>query len=133
MRMLLFLFRLLSRLPLSWLHGLGRVLGVLVYLLPGRYRDRLRANAAQAGYDDRAFGVNAPVDTGTCLMELQRFMLANEDIEDCVGSDNEHVAQAAMAENRVILYFTPHLGCFEITARLLVLMAPLPVMFRPPR
>ena len=53
--MLLFLLRLLARLPLSVLHATGRMLGRLVYALPGRYRDRLRANAAQADYRDPAF------------------------------------------------------------------------------
>ncbi len=133
MRMLLFLFRLLSRLPLSWLHGLGRVLGVLVYLLPGRYRDRLRANAAQAGYDDPAFARRAAGETGAMLMELPRVWLRNEDSLARVVSDDEHVVQAALAENRGILYLTPHLGCFEITARYLARLAPLTVMFRPPR
>ena len=37
------------------------------------------------------------------------------------------------AENRGILFLTPHLGCFEITARYLARLMPMTVMFRPPR
>ena len=131
--MLLFLFRLLSRLPLPVLHAVGRALGRLVYLLPGRYRDRLRAHAAQAGYGDAAFARRAAGEAGAMLLELPRVWLRNRDSLARVVSDDEHVVQAARAENRGIVYLTPHLGCFEITARYLARLAPLTVMFRPPR
>jgi len=131
--MLLFLFRLLSHLPLSVLHGAGRIAGRLVYALPGKYRDRLCANAAQAGYADPAFARRAAGEAGAMILELPRVWLRNEDSLGRVVSDDEHVVQAARAENRGILYLTPHLGCFEITARHLARGAPLTVMYRPPR
>lgn len=131
--MLLFLLRLLARLPLSVLHATGRLLGRLVYALPGRYRDRLRANAAQAGYRDPAFARRAAAETGAMIAEMPRVWFHNEDSLSRVVSDDEHVVRQAREENRGILYLTPHLGCFEITARYLARLAPLTVMFRPPR
>ena len=45
------LFRLLVRLPLPLLQATGRLLGKLAYAAPGRYRERLRANAASGRRD----------------------------------------------------------------------------------
>ena len=131
--MTLFLLRLLAKLPLSVLHTVGRWLGLLIYALPGRYRDRLKANAAQAGYGSPAFARRAAAQTGAMIAEMPRVWFNNEDSLARVVSDDEAVVQQARAENRGILYLTPHLGCFEITARYLARLAPLTVMFRPPR
>ena len=73
--MLLFLFRLVARLPLRVLHAVGRAIGRFVYALPGRYRQRLRANAAQAGYDDPAFARRAAGETGAMILETLKVWL----------------------------------------------------------
>src|SRR5690625_6673223 len=44
-----------------------------------------------------------------------------------------NIVHEALAEKRGVLYLTPHLGCFEITARILVQHGPITVMYRPPR
>ena len=131
--MLLFLFRLFARLPLPLLQALGRGMGRLVYALPGKYRDRLRANAAQAGYGSPAFARRAAAETGAMILELARVWFRNDDSLARVRSDDEAMVQAVRDEGRGILYLTPHLGCFEITARYVARIAPLTVMFRPPR
>ena len=56
---MLALFRLFASLPLP-ARMLGRLAGRLVYACPGKYRRRLQANAAQAGYPDPAFARRAP-------------------------------------------------------------------------
>ncbi|VGO09452.1 Lipid A biosynthesis lauroyl acyltransferase [plant metagenome] len=133
--MLLFLFRLLSHLPLSLLQGLGRLVGRLVYALPTKYRQRLRANAAQAGYDSPAFARRAAGETGAMILELARVWFRSDDSLARVRSSPEDEAMIAAlhAQGRGVLYLTPHLGCFEITARYRVRRHPLTVMFRPPR
>jgi lauroyl/myristoyl acyltransferase len=55
----IFLVRLIAILPLPVLHALGRLIGRLVYACPGKYRQRLRANATQAGYPGAAFARQA--------------------------------------------------------------------------
>lgn len=45
--MLVTLLRMAAALPLPFLHAAGRLLGRLAYAFPGKYRDRLRANAAR--------------------------------------------------------------------------------------
>ena len=131
--MVLVLIRLLAGLPLPVLHALGRFLGRCVFTLPGRYRDRLRGNARQAGYDDPAFARRAAGETGAMILETPKIWLRTEQCLQKVSSHEEHIVRDALAEGRGILYLTPHLGCFEITARHLSQYGPLTVMYRPPR
>jgi KDO2-lipid IV(A) lauroyltransferase len=131
--MLLFLIRLAARLPLPVLHALGRIAGRLIYALPGKYRNRLRANAAQAGYVDAAFARRAAAETGAMILETPKVWLRGPESLARVLSADDHVVAAARAEARGILFLTPHLGCFEITARHLARLMPMTVMFRPPR
>ncbi|HYG41569.1 MAG TPA: lysophospholipid acyltransferase family protein [Bordetella sp.] len=133
--MLLALFRAVALLPLPLLHAAGRLMGLLVYAWPGRYRQRLRANAAQAGYSDAAFARRAAAETGAMIMEMPKVWFRGAESLSKTVSDEFHVVEAALAEGRGILFLTPHLGCFEITARYLAVARhiPMTVMFRPPR
>lgn len=131
--MLLVLFRLIARLPLPVLHMTGRLIGTIVYAVPGRYRIRLDRNARQAGYMDRSFARRASAETGAMIMETPKVWL---DYTTCLAktsSNDDDVVRQALAEDRGILYLTPHLGCFEITARYIARNTPITVMYRPPR
>ncbi|MCQ9617480.1 lysophospholipid acyltransferase family protein [Paenalcaligenes niemegkensis] len=131
--MLLFLLRALSYLPLGFLHGCGRIVGKTVYLIPGRYRNRLRKNAAQAGYTSTSFARKSAGEIGAMIFETPKVWLrADECLAKCINPD-AYIVEEALAEKRGILYLTPHLGCFEITARRLVQYGPITVMFREPR
>jgi len=127
------LIRGLAMLPLPVLHGLGRFFGRCVYAFPGRYRNRLRTNAIQAGYTDPAFFRRSAGETGAMILETPKVWLQTARCVEKIESHEEHIAQQALAEKRGILYLTPHLGCFEITARYMVKYGPLTVMYRPPR
>lgn len=131
--MLLFLFRVLSMLPLSALQAIGRFGGRLVFAMPGRYRDRLIANARQAGYDDPAFFREAAAQTGAMIMELPRVWLKNKQCLQQVVDEQDHIVLQAIESGRPILYLTPHLGSFEMSARHRAKDRPMTVMFRPPR
>lgn len=131
--MLLTLFRLLSLVPLRVLQAFGRISGRLLFMLPGRYRDRLIAHARQAGYTDPAFARRAAAQAGAMVMELPRVWLRNQASLAQVVSDDEPILKQALSEGRGILFLTPHLGCFEISARHVANYQPLTVMFRPPR
>lgn len=131
--MLLALFRLVAWLPLPLLHAIGRAAGRFIYAWPGRYRRRLQTNARQAGYADAAFARRAAAETGAMILETPKVWLRNQDCLRMTHSDDDAVVRAALAEGRGILYLTPHLGCFEITARYLIQHGPITVMYRPPR
>ncbi|WP_269498788.1 lysophospholipid acyltransferase family protein [Castellaniella sp. S9] len=131
--MLSFFVRLLAALPLGMLQAIGRALGLLVYAFPGRYRRRLRNNARQAGYADAAFTRRAAAESGAMVLEIPKVWWRTRECLAITGSGEEAIVRAALAEGRGIIYLTPHLGCFEITARHLTQYGPLTVMYRPSR
>jgi len=115
------------------LHGIGRFAGQAVYAWPGRYRRRLQANARQAGYTDPGFARAAAAQTGAMILETAKVWLRTDACLQKTQSNDNDVVRQALAEGRGILYLTPHLGCFEITARYLIQHGPITVMYRPPR
>lgn len=131
--MFLALFRFLAWIPLPILHAIGKIAGRVIYAWPGRYRKRLQTNAKQAGYTDPAFIRKAAGQAGAMILETPKVWLQNEQCLQKVHSNDDAVVHEALAEGRGILYLTPHLGCFEITARYLIQHGPITVMYRPPR
>jgi len=130
--MLIFLFRLLSKLPLPALHATGAALGRLVYWVSPSYRARLKNNITRAGH--AAALEQAIAESGKSVLELPFIWYAP--LQKVLGSarfENWEVVQAALDAKRGIIFLTPHLGCFEITARAVAEHTPLTVMYRPPR
>ncbi|MDB5754119.1 MAG: lipid biosynthesis acyltransferase [Massilia sp.] len=130
--MLVFLFRLLSIFPLPLLHLLGAGLGWLVYLASPSYRRRLRANLEGAGFGAQLR--RAVAESGKAIVELPFVWCARPErvAAHAVVENLEHV-QAALEAGRGIVFLTPHLGCFEITAQQIALRTPITVMYRPPK
>lgn len=128
------LFRLLSMLPLRLLHALGAVLGWLVFLSSPVYRQRFRENARQAGL--RFAQVRGAVaHTGRMAAELPRLWLG---APPPVEWEDTACVESAYGRGSGVLFLTPHLGCFEITASALAeryapVHGPLTVLFRPAR
>ena len=130
--MLVHLFRLLSRLPLSVLHWFGAVLGWLVYLASPSYRRRLRGNLRQAGFD--AHWRAAVAESGKAIVELPFVWCAPpERVARHATEENFELVKSVLDSGRGIVFLTPHLGCFEITAQQVALRTPLTVMYRPPK
>ncbi|MFC0251037.1 lysophospholipid acyltransferase family protein [Massilia consociata] len=130
--MLVSLFRALSVLPLPFLHALGSALGWLVYLLSPSYRRRLRSNLTQAGYGQH---LNAAVaEAGKAIVELAFVWCAKpERVARHASVENWALVQERLDAGRGIVFLTPHLGCFEMTAQQIALKTALTVMYRPPR
>jgi Kdo2-lipid IVA lauroyltransferase/acyltransferase len=130
------LFRILSRLPLGWLHLLGGWAGALVYRADAGYRRRLHDNLARAiGRDDPALARQAAREAGRQALELPWLWLRPAD--QVVGAVREvegwAQVEAAHAAGQGLLFLTPHLGCFEITAQYIATRMPITVLYRPPR
>jgi len=127
------LFRALSWMPLPVLHALGWLLGWASFALSGRYRRRLLANAAQAGYA-RGVALASVGEAGKLVAELPRLWLGRPVPVSWTGA--EHI-EAAQAHDAGVLFLTPHLGCFEITAQAYAARFghghPMTVLFRPAR
>jgi KDO2-lipid IV(A) lauroyltransferase len=137
--MLLRLARLASALPLSLLHALGALLGRIVYLAAPRYRHYVRANLRAAGYADDALLGQAVAEAGKGLLELPAVWLRpHATVAGWVVQVTDwDLVEAALARRRGIIFLTPHLGCFEITAQYYAYRAPadapLTVLYRPPK
>ena len=130
-------FRFLSLLPLVWLHVLGALTGWLAWLFSPTYRRHLRENMRLAlGTDDaRRFRNAAIAHAGKQFIELAKIWLRplEDAVSQVVAVSGWELVEAATREGKGIVYLTPHLGCFEITAQYLSTKAPITVLYRPPK
>lgn len=134
------IFNLAARFPLSVLHRLGAMLGWATYLLSGSYARRMRENLgyAMAGRPEQDMRkiLNASIaEAGKGVTELPwlwRRPLAKVagSIKVCHGW--EHV-EAARAQGKGVIFLTPHLGCFEVSATYAAQRIPITVLYRPPK
>jgi len=136
---MLTLLRWLSRWPLWLLHALGGVIGWVSYALSPVYRRRFDANAAQAGVE-RARARPAIAEAGRLLLELPWLWMrpASRAIGPSVTWEGDALIDAAHASGRGIVFLTPHMGCFEVTAqayaeRYAARHGPITVLYRPAR
>ena len=130
--MLVLLFRVLSYLPLPALHLLGAALGWLVYLLSPSYRRRLRGNLEAAGYGSQLSAAIA--ESGKAIVELPFVWCADPGrVARHASAENWDLVQQTLDSGRGIVFLTPHLGCFEMTAQQIALRTALTVMYRPPK
>ena len=137
--MILSLARLLAALPLSLLHRLGALCGRIVYIVSARYRRYLRTNLHAAGYTEPALLRQAIAEAGKGLLELPAIWLRpHAEVANLVtGVTGWDLVEAALAARRGIIFLTPHLGCFEITAQYYASRAPadspLTALYREPK
>jgi KDO2-lipid IV(A) lauroyltransferase len=130
------LFALLATVPLAGLHRLGGLLGWLAHASSGQYAARLRENLTLAGYGDDASLHRAAIrETGKSLAELpwiwrRPYAEVLGKVRECVG--RQHI-EAAQAAGKGIIFLTPHLGCFEISALWAAQRLPITVLYRPPK
>lgn len=127
-------FRFFSVWPLWSLHALGWLGGWMAWCVSGTYRRRFLDNARQAGLDWRSW-IGAVGQAGCMSAELPRLWLGNTPHFEWA---DDRAAVQAYAAGQGVLFLTPHMGCFEITAQALALrFAPahgdLTVLYRPAR
>ncbi|WP_298430940.1 lysophospholipid acyltransferase family protein [Ottowia sp.] len=131
---MLTLFRLVSGWPLALLHGVGGLLGWLTWLASPTYRRRFAENAAQAGYP---FATVRPAvaHAGRMAAETPRLWFGPTVPMQWQGTES---VDAAYAARKGVVFLTPHMGCFEITAQGLAARygpdyGPITVLYRPAR
>lgn len=127
-------FLFFSRWPLWALHVLGSVGGWLAWFVSGSYRRRFSSNVRRAGLG-WATVFRAVGHAGRMSAELPRLWLGKT---PALSWENDRAAVQAYANGRGVIFLTPHLGCFEITAQALALRfsaehGPLTVLYRPAR
>ena len=131
---LLKLFKLYAYLPLWLAHAIGWGLGWLVFLCVPAYRTQFLANARQAGLRWHQWR-GAVGAAGQMLSELPRLWLGPK---LRVRWTNAAQISQALQAGKGVVFLTPHLGCFEATARAYAerfgqSQQPITVLYRPPR
>ena len=137
--MLTGLLRLIARLPLAWLHGIGGALGWLVYLVSPSYASRLRDNLLQSrvwrdpGEYQRLLHANI-AESGKAVGELPAiwFRPQQEAVSRVKSVKGWNWVERARDAGKGVIVLTPHLGCFEMIPHYLSLHLPMTVLFRPP-
>jgi Kdo2-lipid IVA lauroyltransferase/acyltransferase len=131
---------LAARLPLRWHHALGALCGWLSYLLSPTYAARIREHLRQSNIckeesEFRTLLRESIAHAGRGLAELiVVWFRPVEQVRKLVTQcDTLHVLEEAEQNGRGIIFITPHLGCFEITALFLAQRRPLTVLYRPPK
>ena len=131
------IFRFLSTLPLDWLHRIGALVGWLAWLFSPTYRRHMRENMVLALGEDgeRRVRSAAIANAGKSSLELPKIWL--RPLEEAAGRVTKisgwELVEVATAAGKGIVYLTPHLGCFEVTAQYLSTHAPVTVLYRPPK
>lgn len=131
---MLFLLRLVARLPLPLLHAVGVVLGWAVYLLSPRYRRMIVRNLDIAGLNSTRLRRAVVTETGKGALEIPAIWLRPHQraaalVVEAIGW--EHVENAAKSRKGLIL-LTPHLGSWEVSGQYLSSRMPITVMYSPP-
>jgi KDO2-lipid IV(A) lauroyltransferase len=134
------IFRLLSSLPLSWLHGLGTLLGRVTFIMSKQYATRTEENLrlARLATDEKHYAalLNKTIaEAGKSIAEVpwiwgRPFETVCAAVQDCQGW--EHV-EAAHARGKGIIFLTPHWGCFEITSLYIAQHLPLTNLYSSPK
>ncbi len=123
------LMGLAARFPLAILHALGALLGWAMYGLSPTYRRHLQENLEAAGYGEDAATRHAAIaGAGRMLAELPAVWL--RPAAEVTALVRRIDGRAA---GKGIVFLTPHLGCFEIAAKIAADEFPITVLYRAPK
>ena len=132
------LLKLLARLPLPVLHGVGFVLGWLVYWAPGRHSGRLRNNVFASGVCTPGRDCNHLLrqsisEGGKAIMELLPLWLGAEKtvLKLVKKTSGWEQIDAARAAGKGVILVAPHIGCFEIIGQYFGSLHPFTIMYKP--
>ncbi len=139
-RLLLFCFATFFKLPLLILHGLGELFGRIAYQFDRRFKERIDRNLKSAFHASNANDLKkitrlAIREIGKCLLEAPAIWFNSPQknfrwVKQCYGWQ---YVEAALKRKKGIIFLTPHLGCFEITAQYYAHFQPITVLFKRPK
>jgi len=135
-----YLFDFMSRLPLRVLHGIGTLLGWIIYRLSGKYGSRMRENLAffVAGTNEsdlRKLLYESVAEAGKSITELpwvwRRPVV--EVLSNVRHSYGREYLEHARQSGKGLIVLTPHLGCFEIIGLYVAAEMPMTCMYSTPK
>lgn len=129
----------LARLPLGWFHACGALLGRVVYwsspVYAARLKENLLASGVCTGRECEALLGAAVTEAGKGVTELVVIWFRDAGEVAALVRERrgwEHV-EAALSRGKGVIFLTPHLGCFEISALYAAQHFPITVLYRPPK
>ncbi|MHB1237805.1 MAG: lysophospholipid acyltransferase family protein [Gallionella sp.] len=134
------IFRLLSFLPLRWLHGLGALLGRITFASSKQYAARTEENLRQSKLaedelDYASLLKRTVAEAGKSIVELpwvwgRPLQQVCSAVRSCQGWE---LVEAARARGKGIIFLTPHWGCFEITGLYIGQRLQITNLYSPPK
>lgn len=139
-QLILGLLKTLGHLPYATLPFFGWCLGWASYIFSPKtarlMREQLRASKLYTSETEFQTILHDNIQsTGMGLLEtlhlwFKPYQASLNLVQKCSGWD---AVETAIANNKGLIFLTPHLGCFEITSLYFGQFYPMTVMFRPPR
>jgi KDO2-lipid IV(A) lauroyltransferase len=112
------LLKLISLLPLAFIHKVGSFGGALAFRCGSRFRKLLIENMKGAGLDAERLAPTVARQLGMGAVEmLWIWKTPSSRILELVQSDEEGLKRvhAVLSAGRNAIFMTPHVGCFEIS------------------
>ncbi len=138
--MLLLLLRNLARLPLGLLHFAGALGGWAVYAGSPGVRRKTRDNLVTAGLYSTRLALASAAAAGKAALETSfiwfrptRDLLARSAHQAFAEFARGIEARRAAGDRRGVIILTPHIGSFEVGARIYAAFAPITVLYKAPR
>ena len=134
------LFSLMSLLPLSVLHRLGALVGRATYRFSGSYAERIRQNQENysVGYpagERQKLLHESVAEAGKSIAELpwvwrRPVIQVLSSVQNCYGRE---YLDAARQNDKGLIVLTPHIGCFEIIGLYVAAEMPITCMYSTPK
>jgi Kdo2-lipid IVA lauroyltransferase/acyltransferase len=135
-KLITILFKSLGILPLGVLQTIGVMAGWIAWILPGKYKERARANLLQAFPDATETTLrSAMLSSGQLMFEMPFWWTRRNDpfINTKLQCDDWKQFQVALEKGKGVILLSPHAGCFELLGPVYSSHFPSTVLFRPPR
>ncbi|MFZ4757745.1 MAG: lysophospholipid acyltransferase family protein [Burkholderiaceae bacterium] len=132
--MLVWLSRLVARLPLRLAQFVGARIGRLALTLSSGYRRKTSDNLAIAGLLEPHRLRHSAEQAGRAVGETPFVWFgADARVDAMIRIEGQDVLDRARQAGRGVILLTPHLGCFEAAARAVARSGPITVLYKPPR
>jgi KDO2-lipid IV(A) lauroyltransferase len=132
---MLFLLRLVARLPLPLLHALGGAFGRIVHVCSPRYRKYVKHNLDAAGMNESGLRRVVVAETGKGMLEVPAVWLRplRRVAELVVEARGWEYVDEGVKLGKGVIIATPHIGCWELVGQYVASRMPITVMYRPPK
>ncbi len=132
--------KIIAMLPLPLIHGMGTIIGYISYWTDKKFARRIRNNLYKSRLASKSRSHaqlvrSSTKEIGKGMLETLAIWVRSERsvlkwVKRCEGW--QYVDEALAAKNGII-FLTPHLGCYEITARYYAAKHPMTVLYTPAR